>query len=147
MEINISEQKTLYYSTIFCYWWIVTIHIILVVMQMRSSRQFSFLNGPRKLVFVRTYGSTITGLVEQPYPYCLLVAFCTFLCFFVPFCNFLCFWCVQNLFAKTPFTIWGYHDNFKPVYFAFDFFFFFTKRYCTHKNTHKQKLTNKTKIN
>ena len=26
-------------------------------------------------------------------------------------------------------------------------FFFFTKRYCTHKNTHKQKSTNKTKIN
>ena len=25
--------------------------------------------------------------------------------------------------------------------------FFFTKRYCTHKNTHKQKSTNKTKIN
>ena len=24
---------------------------------------------------------------------------------------------------------------------------FFTKRYCTHKNTHKQKSTNKTKIN
>ena len=24
---------------------------------------------------------------------------------------------------------------------------FFTKRYCTHKNTHKQKSTSKTKIN
>ena len=70
---------------------------------MRSSRQFSFLNGPNKLVFVRMYGSTITGLVGPPYPYCLLVAFCAFLCFFV--------------------------------------------LYCTHKNTHKQKLTNKTKIN
>ena len=70
---------------------------------MKSSRQFSFSNGPNKLVFVRMYGSTITGLVGPPYPYCLLVAFCAFLCFFV--------------------------------------------LYCTHKNTHKQKLTNKTKIN
>ena len=25
--------------------------------------------------------------------------------------------------------------------------FFLKKRYCTHKNTHKQKSTNKTKIN
>ena len=48
---------------------------------MMSSRQFSFLNGPNKLVFVRMYGSTITGLVGPPYPYCLLVAFCAFLCF------------------------------------------------------------------
>ena len=70
---------------------------------MKSSRQFSFSNGPNKLVFVRMYGSTITGLVGPPYPYCLLVAFCAFLCFFV--------------------------------------------LYCTHKSTHKQKLTNKTKIN
>ena len=36
---------------------------------MRSSRQFSFLNGPKKLVFVRMYGSTITGLVGPPRPY------------------------------------------------------------------------------
>ena len=53
---------------------------------MRSSRQFSFLNGPNKLVFVRMYGSTITGLVGPPYPYCLLAAFCAFgafLCFYV----------------------------------------------------------------
>ena len=47
---------------------------------MRSSRQFSFLKGPKKLVFVCMYGSTITGFVGPPYPYCLLVAF---LCFFV----------------------------------------------------------------
>ena len=53
---------------------------------MMSSRQFSSLNGPNKLNFVRMYGSTITGLVTPPYPYCLLVAFCAF--------------CVQNLFAK-----------------------------------------------
>ena len=70
---------------------------------MRSSRQFIFLNGSNKLVFVRMYGSTITGLVGTPYPYRLLVAFGAFLCFFV--------------------------------------------LYCTRKNTHKQKVTNKTKIN
>ena len=45
---------------------------------MRSSRLFSFLNGPNKLVFVHIEGSTITGLVEPPYPNCSLVAFCTF---------------------------------------------------------------------
>ena len=45
---------------------------------MRSSRQFSFLNGPNKLVFILIYGSTITGLVRPPYPYCLLVAFSAF---------------------------------------------------------------------
>ena len=44
---------------------------------MRSSRQFSFLNGPNKLVFVRMYRSTITG-----YPYCSLVAFCFFFLLF-----------------------------------------------------------------
>ena len=48
---------------------------------MRSSRQYSFLNGTNKLVFVRMYGSTIIGLVGPPYPYCSLVAFCAFLCF------------------------------------------------------------------
>ena len=48
---------------------------------MRSSRQFSFSNGPNKLVFVRMYGSTFTGLVGPPYPYYSLVAFCAFLCF------------------------------------------------------------------
>ena len=37
---------------------------------MKSSREFSFLNGPNpnKLVFARMYGSTFTGLVGQPYP-------------------------------------------------------------------------------
>ena len=70
---------------------------------MRSSRQFSFLNGPNKLIFVRIYESTFTGLVGPLYPYYSLVAFCAFLCFFM--------------------------------------------LYYTHKNTHKQKLTNKTKIN
>ena len=60
---------------------------------MRSSRQFRFLNGPNKLVFVRMYGSTITGLVGPPHPYCLLVAFCAF----------LCFWCVENFFVKKKF--------------------------------------------
>ena len=45
---------------------------------MRSSRQYSFLNGTNKLVFVRMYGSTIIGLVGPPYPYCSLVAFCAF---------------------------------------------------------------------
>ena len=53
---------------------------------MRPSRQFSFLNAPKKLDFVRMYGSTITGLVGPPHPYCFLVAFCAFgalLCFFL----------------------------------------------------------------
>ena len=45
---------------------------------MKSSRQFSFLNGPNKLVFVRMYGSTFTGLVGPPYLYCSLVVFCAF---------------------------------------------------------------------
>ena len=45
---------------------------------MRSSRQFSFLNGPNKIFFVRMYETTITGLVGPPYPYCLFVAFCAF---------------------------------------------------------------------
>ena len=57
---------------------------------MRSSRQFSFLSSPNKLVFARMYGSTITGLVGPPYPYCLLVAFCAFLCFFVLFVLLVC---------------------------------------------------------
>ena len=70
---------------------------------MRSSRQFSFLKGPNKLVFVRICRSTFTDLVGPPYPYSSLVAFCAFLCFFV--------------------------------------------LYCTHKNTLKEKLINKTKIN
>ena len=35
---------------------------------MKSSRQFSFLNGLSKLVSVRIYGSTITGLVGPLYP-------------------------------------------------------------------------------
>ena len=37
-----------------------------------------FLNGPKKLVFVRMYGSTIIGVVGLPYPYRSLVAFCAF---------------------------------------------------------------------
>ena len=41
-------------------------------------RKNSFLNSPKKLVFVRMYGSTIIGVVEPPYPYCSLVAFCAF---------------------------------------------------------------------
>ena len=52
---------------------------------MRSSRQFqtslfknNFLNGSKKLVFVRMYGNTIIGVVGPPYPYCSLVAFCYF---------------------------------------------------------------------
>ena len=57
---------------------------------MSSSRQFSFLNGPKKVVFARMYGSTITGLVGPPYPYRLLVAFCAFLCFFVLFVLLVC---------------------------------------------------------
>ena len=45
---------------------------------MRSSRLFSFLNDPNKLVSVHIEGSTITGLVGPPYPNCSLVAFCIF---------------------------------------------------------------------
>ena len=45
---------------------------------MRSLRQFSFLNSPKKLVFVRMYESTISGVVGPPYPYCSLVVFCVF---------------------------------------------------------------------
>ena len=41
-------------------------------------RKNSFLNSPKKLVFVRMYGSTIIGVVGPPYPYCSLVAFCAF---------------------------------------------------------------------
>ena len=55
---------------------------------MRSSRQFSFLNGPNKLVFVRMYGSTFTGLVEPPYFCYSIVAFFAFLCFFMFFMLF-----------------------------------------------------------
>ena len=53
---------------------------------MRPSRQFSFLNGPNKLVSVRMYGSTFTGLVGPPYPYWFA---CSVLCFFVLFCTLL----------------------------------------------------------
>ena len=53
---------------------------------MRLSRQFSFLYGPNKLVFVCMYGSTFTGLVGHPYPYYSLAPFCAFLCFFVLYC-------------------------------------------------------------
>ena len=72
---------------------------------MRSSKQFSFLNGPNKLVFDSMYESTLTGLVGPPYSYYSLVAFSTFawlrLCGFPAFGGvFLCFWCVQNFFVK-----------------------------------------------
>ena len=72
---------------------------------MRSSKQFSFLNGPNKLVFDSMYESTLTGLVGPPYSYYSLVAFSAFawlrLCGFPAFGGgFLCFWCVQNLFVK-----------------------------------------------
>ena len=73
-------------------------------------------------------------------PYCSLVAFCAFtwsLCFW-------CFWCVQNLFVKE-------NKEFKTALRLSGQFsasvFFFTKRYYTQKKAHKQKSTNKTKIN
>ena len=57
-----------------------------------------FLNGPKKLVFVRIYKSTIIGVVAPPYLYCSLVAFCAFawlrlcaFCAFGAFGAFLCF--------------------------------------------------------
>ena len=34
---------------------------------LRQFRQFSFLKGPNKVVFVRMYGSTFTDLVGPPY--------------------------------------------------------------------------------
>ena len=37
-----------------------------------------FLNGPKKLVFVRIYRSPIIGVAGPPYPYCWLVEFCAF---------------------------------------------------------------------
>ena len=39
-----------------------------------------FLNGPKKLVFVRIYRSPIIGVAGPPYPYCWLVEFCAFTC-------------------------------------------------------------------
>ena len=59
---------------------------------MRSSRQFSFVNGPKSLVFVRMYESTTTGLVGPPYRTVRLWRFDS-LCFW-------CYWCAQNLFVK-----------------------------------------------
>ena len=60
---------------------------------MRSSRQFSLINGPNKLVFVRLEEHTITSLVGPQYSCCSLVAFCTFawfcLCAFGAFSGFL----------------------------------------------------------
>ena len=46
--------------------------------------QNSFLNSPKKLVFVCIYGSTIIGVVGSPYPYCSLERFVLLLgCVFV----------------------------------------------------------------
>ena len=53
---------------------------------MRLSRQSSFLKGSSKLVFVRMYGITVTGLVGPPYPSYSLVAFFAFLYFFMLYC-------------------------------------------------------------
>ena len=96
---------------------------------MRSSRQFSFLNGPRKLVFVCMYGSTITGLVGQPYPYCLLVAFCTFLWFFL--CLFVLFWAfgVCKIFLQKP------HLQFEVIRTILRQFFFFLQKDIAHTKT------------
>ena len=46
---------------------------------MRSSRQFSFLNGPNKLVFIRMHGSTFIGTTIP------LLFTCSVLYFFVLF--------------------------------------------------------------
>ena len=40
--------------------------------------QNSCLNGPKKLVFIRMYESTIICVVGPPYPYSSLVAYCNF---------------------------------------------------------------------
>ena len=45
----------------------------------------------------------------------------------------------KNTSAVSSIVKWGYQDNFNPVYF-------FTKIFCAYKNTHKQILTNKTKL-
>ena len=54
-----------------------------------------FLNGPKKLIFVRIYKSIFIGVVGPPYPYYSLVAFCAFtwlgFCAFGAFCTFWCF--------------------------------------------------------
>ena len=72
-------------------------------MKMRSSKQFSFLNGPNKLVFDSMYESTITGLVGPPYSYYSLVAFCAFawlrLCAFGAFGVFFCAFGVCKIFS------------------------------------------------
>ena len=74
------------------------------------------------------YGSTITDLVRPLYPCCLLIAFCAF-GVFCAFLYFIVLLMCEKLFRKKnkefktaliiPFTIWGYQDDFKPVYFLF----------------------------
>ena len=59
---------------------------------MSSRIILDFLNGPKKLVFVRIYKSTFIGVVGPPYAYHSLVAFCAYaslrLCAFGAFCAF-----------------------------------------------------------
>ena len=88
---------------------------------MRSSRQFSFLNGPNKLVFVRLYESTTTGLVGPLFA-----------------CSVLCFYLVESFSVFGAFSAFvrakffrkkklmknlklsqSYQGSFKPVYFFF----------------------------
>ena len=116
-----------------------------------------FLNGPKKLVFVcklfkRSQETSFCSYVWKDYYWfsattipllfaCNVLCFylvaylCAFGAFFVLFCAFGVW---KSLRKKkefktvliTPFTIWGYRDKFTSV------FVFFTKIYCTHKNTH-----------
>ena len=115
-----------------------------------------FLNGPKKLVFVcklfkRSQETSFCSYVWKDYYWfsgttipllfaCNVLCFYSIasLCFWYFFCAFLCFWCVQILFVKkkefktvliTPFTIWGYQDNFKPV------FLFFLQKYIARTKT------------
>ena len=118
---------------------------------MRSSRQLSFLNGPNKLVFVcmevllLVQWDRYTPLFAYSVLYFSLVVSLCFWCFFVLFCAFLCFWCMQNLFVKEIKSLklsYYSHLQSKFIRTILSQCIFFTNRYYTHKNTHKQKLTN-----
>ena len=118
--------------------------------------------GPKKLVFAcmlfkQSQETSFCSYVWKYYYYfsgtnitCSLVAFCAFawlrLCPFSAFGAFLCFWSVQNLFIKKKikssiitlithsFTIWGYQDNFKPVYFFYKRILHVKKHSCLQQH-------------
>ena len=88
------------------------------------------------------YESTIIGLVGPPYPCCSLVALCAFtwlsLCAFGAFgaCKIFS---LKNKEFKTAlithsFTIWGYQDKFKPVYFFYKKILHVQKHSCLQQH-------------